>query len=129
MKSYLSLIPRSARVHKKQNRLTLICIVLAVFLVTVIFSITDVWFSSEKESLIKRHGNYHIILNDVSANTAEFIGMQDNISASSWYSALNYNSTEGYFINDTTVVLNGAEKSYLDANSRQRANTPKVTAT
>ncbi len=114
MKSYLSLIPRSARVHKKQNRLTLICIVLAVFLVTVIFSITDVWFSSEKESLIKRHGNYHIILNDVSANTAEFIGMQDNISASSWYSALNYNSTEGYFINDTTVVLNGAEKSYLD---------------
>lgn len=114
MKSYLSLIPRSARVHKKQNRLTLICIVLAVFLVTVIFSITDVWLSSEKESLIKRHGNYHIILNDITANDAELIGIQDNISASSWYSAINYDSTEGYFINNKTVVLNGAEKPYFD---------------
>ncbi len=114
MKSYLSLIPRSARVHKKQNRLTLICIVLAVFLVTVIFSITDVWFSSEKESLIKRHGNYHIILNDVPANDAELIGMQNNVSASSWYSVINYASTESYFINNKTVVLNGAEKPYFD---------------
>lgn len=114
MKSYLSLIPRSARVHKKQNRLTLICIVLAVFLVTVIFSITDVWFSSEKESLIKRHGNYHIILNDVPVNDAELIGMQNNVSASSWYSVINYASTESYFINNKTVVLNGAEKPYFD---------------
>ncbi len=65
MKSYLSLIPISARVHKKQNRMTILCIVMAVFLVTVIFSITDVWLSSEKKSLIARHGNYHIILNDV----------------------------------------------------------------
>lgn len=41
MKSYLSLIPAYARIHKKQNRMTLLCIVLAVFLVTSIFGMAD----------------------------------------------------------------------------------------
>ena len=31
MKSYLSLIPISARVRRRQNRMTIICIVIAVF--------------------------------------------------------------------------------------------------
>lgn len=39
MRSYLSLVPISARVHRRQSRMTRICIVLAVFLVTSIFSI------------------------------------------------------------------------------------------
>jgi len=34
MKSYLSLIPISAKVHRRQNRMTLLCIVFAVFMVT-----------------------------------------------------------------------------------------------
>ena len=32
MKSYLSLIPISAKVRRRQNRMTILCIVLAVFL-------------------------------------------------------------------------------------------------
>ena len=38
MKSYLSLIPISAKVHRRQNRMTRLCIVFAVFMVTAIFS-------------------------------------------------------------------------------------------
>ena len=34
MISYLSLIPISAKVHRRQSRMTRICIILAVFLVT-----------------------------------------------------------------------------------------------
>ena len=34
MRSYLSLIPISAKVHRRQNRMTLLCIIFAVFLVT-----------------------------------------------------------------------------------------------
>ena len=37
MKHYLDLIAISAGRHKKQTRMTRLCIVLAVFLVTVIF--------------------------------------------------------------------------------------------
>ena len=45
MRSYLSLIPISAKVHRRQNRMTLLCIIFAVFLVTAIFSMVDLMVS------------------------------------------------------------------------------------
>ena len=36
MKHYLDLVPISAKVHRKQSRMSIFCIVLAVFLVTTI---------------------------------------------------------------------------------------------
>lgn len=113
MKSYLDLIPKSAKVHRKQNRLTLICIVLAVFLVTVIFSITDVWISSEKEVMLKKHGDYHIALNGVEAQTAENIGNRSEISSTAWYGSINNKTMDDYYINSTITVINGAEQSYI----------------
>ena len=44
MKSYLSLIPISAKVHRRQNRMTLLCIVFAVFMVTAVFSMAEMVF-------------------------------------------------------------------------------------
>lgn len=41
MKHYLDLIKISARQHRRQSRMTRLCIVLAVFLVTVIFGMAD----------------------------------------------------------------------------------------
>lgn len=41
MKSYLSLIPISAKVHQRQNRMTLLCIVFSVFMVTAVFSMAE----------------------------------------------------------------------------------------
>lgn len=113
MKSYLDLIPKSAKVHRKQNRLTLICIVLAVFLVTVIFSITDVWMSSERKAMLKKHGDYHIVLNNVSAETAENIGSRSEVSATSWYGNINDKAMGDYYINGAQTVINGAEQSYI----------------
>ncbi len=48
MKSYLSLIPISAKFTKRQNRMTIICIILSVFLVTAIFSMADMGIRMEK---------------------------------------------------------------------------------
>ena len=48
MKSYLSLIPISAKVHRRQNRMTIICIILAVFLVTAIFSMAEMELRSQQ---------------------------------------------------------------------------------
>lgn len=55
MSSYLSLIPISARVHRRQNRMTLLCIVLAVFLVTTIFSMADMNLRMEMARLTEKH--------------------------------------------------------------------------
>lgn len=57
MKSYLSLIPISAKVHKRQNRMTILCIIFAVFLVTAVFSMADMGVRMEKIRLLNKHGS------------------------------------------------------------------------
>ena len=72
MKSYLSLIPVSAKVHRRQNRMTLLCIILAVFLVTAIFSMVEMWTSSEIEAMRQKHGDWHIALQNPPEDLAFF---------------------------------------------------------
>lgn len=55
MKNYLSLIPISAKVRRRQNRMTLLCIVLAVFLVTAVFSMADMMMRMEIARLTEKH--------------------------------------------------------------------------
>ena len=62
MKSYLSLIPLSARIRKRQNRMTLLCIIVAVLLVTTIFSMADMGIRMEKTRLIETHGYWHVMI-------------------------------------------------------------------
>ena len=47
MRSYLRLISISTKVRKKQSRMTVLCIVIAVFLVTIVFSMTDMLMRAE----------------------------------------------------------------------------------
>lgn len=68
MKSYLALIPISAKVHKRQNRMTLLCIIFAVFLVTAVFSMADMGVRMEKNRLLHKHGS--MALQDFSGNPA-----------------------------------------------------------
>lgn len=60
MKSYLSLIPISAKVHHRQNRMTLLCIVFAVFMVTAVFSMAEMGFKMEQSRLAGKHGSFSI---------------------------------------------------------------------
>ena len=57
MKSYLGLIPISAKVRRRQNRMTLLCIVFAVFLVTAVFSMAEMGARMEYTRLVGKHGN------------------------------------------------------------------------
>ena len=63
MKSYLSLVPISAKVHKRQSRMTRICIILAVFLVTSIFSMVEMWTKAETTAMRHNHSQdkFHIL--------------------------------------------------------------------
>ncbi len=56
MRSYLSLIPISAKVRRRQNRMTRLCIIFAVFLVTGIFSMADMAVRMEQTRLAEKHG-------------------------------------------------------------------------
>lgn len=57
MKSYLSLIPISAKVHRRQNLMTLLCIIFAVFMVTAVFSMAEMSARMEQERLLEKHGS------------------------------------------------------------------------
>ncbi|MDO5396613.1 MAG: FtsX-like permease family protein [bacterium] len=114
MKSYLSLIPISAKVRKKQNRMTIICIVLAVFLVSAVFSMADMGVRAEKVNMINKHGNWHIKLHGVSEDTAKHICSEPEISASSWYDAINYKIDKDYYINGKKTALAGIEEAYIN---------------
>lgn len=57
MRSYLSLIPISAKVHKRQNRMTLLCIIFAVFMVTSVFSMAEMGARMEQTRLMEKHGS------------------------------------------------------------------------
>ena len=113
MRSYLSLIPISARVHKRQNRMTLFCIIIAVFLVTAVFSMADMAVRMEKARLIDRHGNWHLLLKNISEDTAVDIGGRSEVAAASWYDVINYDIDKNYLIGGKKAVLCGAEKSLL----------------
>lgn len=60
MRSYLSLVPISGRVHRRQNRMAIICIVFAVFLVTTIFSMAEMDVRMEAARLAEKHDGFAI---------------------------------------------------------------------
>ena len=113
MKSYLSLVPISAKVHKRQSRMTWICIVLAVFLVTSIISMAEMWTQSELTAMRRNHGDWHIALQNLPENEIEEIINNSDVAYSSWYSEINENADQGYYVGDKNVVIYGVEETYL----------------
>ena len=113
MKSYLSLIPISAKVHRRQSRMTRICIILAVFLVTAIFSMLEMWTEGQTTAMRHNHGNWHIALQNVPEDKAEQICGNANVGVSSWYDVINIDADQGYYINGKNAVLYGTEEAYV----------------
>ena len=98
MKHYLNLIPLYAKVHRRQNKMTLVCIILAVFLVTAIFSMADMELRSQKIRAIANYGNWHITVKNLSKEDAALIAARPDVVASSWYEVLNYRLRDHYTI-------------------------------
>lgn len=113
MKSYLSLIPISAKVHKRRNRMTLFCIILAVFLVTAIFSMVDMGIRAQKTDSINRHGNWHIILENIPEDDAQRMRSRSDVAAVSHYAAVNGEINEDYYIGEKKAMLCGIDESFI----------------
>ena len=113
MRSYLSLVPISAEVQKRQSRMTRICIILAVFLVTSIFSMADMWTDAETTAMRHNHGDWHIALQNVSEDEAEQIRKNSGVAVSSWYDEINTDAEQNYYIDGKNAVLYGIEESYI----------------
>ena len=62
MKNYLELVSHYAKVHRKQNRMSILCIILSVFLVATIFGMADMYVRSMILKTKQDDGNWHIAL-------------------------------------------------------------------
>lgn len=82
MKSYLDLVSEYTKVHKKKNRLTIICIAISVMLVTAIFGMADMSLKSQTNEAIRKYGNWHVIISDISDQTAEMIDTRKDVAVS-----------------------------------------------
>lgn len=106
MKSYLGLILQYERVHRKNNRLSVLCITLSVCLVMAIFSMADMAMCSQKNYFIKTNGEYHVALHDVGEETAELVSARIDVALSGWV----YQGSTG--------MLDGKAISFVGANKK-----------
>lgn len=113
MKSYLSLIPLSAKVRRRQNRMTVLCILIAVLLVTAIFSMADMGIRMETARIIEEHGHWHAMLKSLPAGTADAVTAEPEVKAFARYDGLNYALTEDYSIGGKTCVVVGGDEAIL----------------
>ena len=84
MKSYLGLVSEYARVHKKKNRLTVICIAISVMLVTAIFGMADVSIDAQINANIRSQGNFHATISGITDDEARQIGTRNDVKFSDW---------------------------------------------
>lgn len=113
MNHYLDLVPISAKVHKKRNRMSVFCIVLAVFLVTAIFGMADMFIRSQIMQARMEDGNWHVAVQNISEEQANLISARPEVTASSWYGVLNYRGDQGYTVSGKNVAICGSNKSFL----------------
>ena len=113
MKSYLSLVPISAKVRKRQNQMTILCIIISVLLVTTIFSVADMGIRAETVYMQKRHGSWHIKLENISQDTVGEIGRRFDITAIGWSEVFNPDADQSYYVNEKKAALYGTDETYL----------------
>ena len=114
MKSYLSLIPLSAKVRKRQNRMTILCIVIAVLLVTVIFSLSEMFLRMESDSMEARHGSWQLQLEDPTEAQLDSLQGRAGLLRTGVLKTFNFDGdAAGYLVENKKAVLYGAEESTL----------------
>lgn len=113
MRSYLSLIPISGKVHRKSNRMTLLCIIISVLLVTAIFSMADMSVRMEKTRILNRHGNWSVVLTNLTGEQSAALVENPDIKSASWYGKLNEDAKEDFSLNGRKLLVCGAQESYL----------------
>ena len=109
MRSYFGLIPQYERVHRKNNQISILCIILSVCLVMAIFSMADMAMRSQKNYFIKTNGEYHAALHDVEVETAEQIPARVDVALSGWV----YQGSMG-MLSGKTVSFVGAEEEIME---------------
>lgn len=112
MKHYLKLVPISAKIHRKQSKMTRICITLAVFLVAVMFGLADMYLQGVTNHQMQEDGNWHYEFNSIDTQTATFISVRPEVEVSGWHNTVS--SEVGYSVEDQTLAISVQDKNVFE---------------
>lgn len=114
MKNYLELIPISGKEHRRQSRMTRICIVLAVALVSVIFGMADMAVVCQKMQAVKADGGWHAAFKMLTPEQEALLKARPEVETASWYNVENYRLDQDYELEGNLAAVCGMEESFLD---------------
>ena len=112
MRSYLSLASIQAKAHKRQNRMTIFCIMLAVILITGVFTMADMEYRHETVRMMENHGNWHIALKNITKEEAEAVSKEARIKEGCWYDVINYDLAKDYSMSGKQTVVCGTDENW-----------------
>lgn len=113
MKSYLSLVSISSKVRKSQGLMLQLCITISVFLVTTIFSVSNMYMKAENERIHDKHGYWHIKIDNIPQEVKDDVNRRfSSISAAGCAEYINLDASLPYYIEDKKAALHGVDKSY-----------------
>lgn len=114
MKHYLDLVKISAKKRKRQSRMTRICIVLAVFLVSSIFGMADMEIQSQMYQAIQSDGSWHAAFAGLDEEEMRLIRSRAEVESASLYAVTNYGLDEGYTIGNKETVICGFDENFQE---------------
>lgn len=114
MKNYLDLIPLSARIHRRQTRMTRWCIIISVFLIAAIFGMADMFLQSQKNLAIMTDGAWHVIFRELSEEQTALLAARPEVKTVTRYAATNYKLDMGYEVDGRQAVLCGFDETLFD---------------
>ena len=109
MNSYLDLIGIYGKVHRKKNRMTLLCIVLAVSLVTAVFGLAEMEIRAQTISQIRMNGNWHVSFQGLGEEAEKLIGSRADVAVSG--RIVNIPGDAGYSIGGKPLAVVGADEA------------------
>ena len=114
MKGYLDLIPVSEKIHRKQSRMTRLCITLAVFLIAAIFGMGDMEIRNQRAMALKDDGAWHAAFRGVTKEQSAMIGAYPEVKRSSRYAVTNYKLDKDYTIEGKKAAVCGFDEDFLE---------------
>lgn len=113
MKHYLELVSISAKHRGKQDWMTRLCIILSVFLVTVIFSMADMEMRSQMAQAVKTDGSWHVAF-VINEEQRALLEARPEVERAARYDALNYHLAEGYQVEGIETGICGFDREFLE---------------
>lgn len=113
MKHYLELVSISAKKHRRQSRMTRLCILLAVALIATIFGMADMAVRSQRYETARTGGSWHVGFSALTGEQEAMLRARPEVEEAAWYHVENYQLDEGYTVEGTETALCGMEENFL----------------